>query len=69
MKIRVPKILPQYVPNEDIDRLLEGIKGKKSIERDVLLWDLRSESVKIGKIFPFRSCGWRLDKDTLVVSS
>jgi integrase/recombinase XerD len=41
IKIRVPKILPQYVPNEDIDRLIKAIKGKKShkksIERDVLL--------------------------------
>ena len=41
IKIRVPKILPQYVPGEDIDRLIEGIRGKKShkksIERDVLL--------------------------------
>ena len=41
IKIRVPKILPQYVPSKDIDCLIEGIKGKKShkksIERDVLL--------------------------------
>ena len=37
----MPKILPQYVPGEDIDRLIDGIKGKKShkksIGRDVLL--------------------------------
>ena len=41
IKIKVPKILPQYVPGEDIDRLIEKIKGKKShkksIERDILL--------------------------------
>ncbi|MFC2007002.1 tyrosine-type recombinase/integrase [Chloroflexota bacterium] len=41
VKVRVPKILPQYVPSEDIERLIEGIKGKKShkktIERDILL--------------------------------
>ena len=41
LKIRVPKILPQYVPGEDIDRLIAGIRGKKShkksIERDILL--------------------------------
>jgi integrase len=41
IKIRVPKILPQYVPGEDINRLIEGIRGKKShksnIDRDVLL--------------------------------
>ena len=41
LKIKVPKILPQYVPGEDIDRLINGIKGKKShkksIDRDVLL--------------------------------
>jgi len=41
LKIKVPKILPQYVPAEDIDRLIEGIKAKKShkksIDRDVLL--------------------------------
>ena len=41
MKIKTPKILPQYVPGEDIDRLIDEIKGKqthkKSIERDVLL--------------------------------
>ena len=39
MKIRQAKILPQYVPGEDIDRLIERIKGKKShkksIERDI----------------------------------
>ncbi|MFC2034162.1 tyrosine-type recombinase/integrase [Chloroflexota bacterium] len=41
IKIRVPKILPQYVPSEDIDLLIKEIKSKKShkksIERDVLL--------------------------------
>jgi integrase len=41
IKIRQAKLLPQYVPGEDIDRLIEGIKGKKShkksIDRDVLL--------------------------------
>jgi len=41
IKIRVPKILPQYVPSEDIDRLIQGLKAKKShkksIERDVIL--------------------------------
>ena len=41
IKIRVPKILPQYIPGEDIDRLIERIKSKrshkKSIDRDVLL--------------------------------
>ena len=37
----MPKILPQYVPGEDIDRLISGIRGKKNhkkkIDRDVLL--------------------------------
>jgi len=33
----VPKILPQYVPGEDIDRLIDGIKCKKSLDRDILL--------------------------------
>jgi integrase len=41
IKVRVPRILPKYVPAEDIDRLIQGIRGKKShkksIERDVLL--------------------------------
>jgi len=30
LKIKMPKILPQYVPGEDIYRLIDGIKGKKS---------------------------------------
>ena len=41
LKIKVPKILPQYVPGEDIDKLIAGIKGKMShkkiIQQDVLL--------------------------------
>ncbi|MFC1981992.1 tyrosine-type recombinase/integrase [Chloroflexota bacterium] len=41
IKVRVPKILPQYVPDGDIDHLIQGIKNKKShkksINRDVLL--------------------------------
>lgn len=41
IKIKQAKLLPQYVPGEDIDRLIEGIKEKKShkksIDRDVLL--------------------------------
>ena len=41
LKIKTPKILPQYVLGEDIDKLITGIKGKKShkksIGRDVLL--------------------------------
>lgn len=41
VKIGPPKILPQYVHGEDIDRLVSGIKVKKShkktMERDVLL--------------------------------
>ena len=41
IKIKTPKILPEFVLGEDIDRLIAGIKGKrthkKSIERDVLL--------------------------------
>jgi len=41
IKIRVPKILPQYVPSEDIDRLISVIPVKRSykkkIVRDVLL--------------------------------
>ena len=41
LKIKQAKVLPQYVPGEDIDQLISGIKGKKShkksIERDVLL--------------------------------
>jgi integrase len=41
IKIKQAKILPEYVPGEDIDKLIEGIKGKKShkksIERDIIL--------------------------------
>jgi len=41
IKIKQAKILPQYTPGEDIDKLTNHIKGKKShkktIERDVLL--------------------------------
>jgi len=41
LKIKSPKILPQYVPAEDIDRLIDALKGKRthkeSIERDILL--------------------------------
>ncbi|MFC1983219.1 tyrosine-type recombinase/integrase, partial [Chloroflexota bacterium] len=41
IKIKAPKILPQYVPGEDIDRLIAEMKNKKShkgnIERDILL--------------------------------
>lgn len=41
IKIKVPKILPQYVPVEDIDRLLEAIRNKqshkKNTSRDSLL--------------------------------
>ncbi len=41
IKIKVPKMLPQYVPVEDINRLLEAINKKqshkKSISRDTLL--------------------------------
>jgi len=33
IKIRVRKILPQYVPSEDIDRLIESMKTKKAIRR------------------------------------
>ncbi len=40
-KAKVPKILPQYVPDEDIERLIARIKAKKShkksLDRDVLL--------------------------------
>jgi integrase len=41
IKIKVPKILPQYVPGEDIDRLITQMENKKShkgtVERDILL--------------------------------
>ncbi len=41
IKVRVTKILAQYVPSEDIDLLIKEIKSKKShkksIDRDVLL--------------------------------
>ena len=33
IKIRVPKILPQYVPSEDIDRFIESMKTKKTTRR------------------------------------
>lgn len=40
-KVKAPKILPQYVPNEDINRLLETLRTKRShkkkIDRDILL--------------------------------
>ena len=41
IKIKQAKVLPQYVPGEDIDELIAKIRGKKShkksIERDILL--------------------------------
>ena len=41
IKIRVPKILPSYVENTDIERLLEAMRNKRSrkdtIDRDILL--------------------------------
>ncbi|MCP4608383.1 MAG: tyrosine-type recombinase/integrase [Planctomycetes bacterium] len=63
INIRVPKVLPSYVEQSDIEKLLEAMKSKRShkstIERDILLIDLaihtglrRSElaSLKIGDI-------------------
>jgi len=41
MKVKVPRKLPNYVEEDDIDRLIEAIKAKethkKSVNRDVLL--------------------------------
>ena len=63
INIRVPKVLPSYVEKEDIEKLLEALRSKKShrktIDRDILLIDIaihtglrRSElaSVRVGDI-------------------
>ena len=44
IKIRVPKILPQYVNDADIDKLVSAMQSRKThkaiIERDILLVEL-----------------------------
>ena len=63
ISVRVPKVLPSYVEKEDIEKLIEALRYKKShrktIDRDILLVDLaihtglrRSElaSVRVGDI-------------------
>ena len=44
VKIKVPKHLPQYVEDDQIEKLLSAIRGKKShkrsIERDLLIVEL-----------------------------
>ena len=51
LKIKQPKTLPQYVPGEEIDQLIRGIRQKKShkksVQRDVLL-------VEVGKMTGLR---------------
>jgi len=72
IKIRVPKILPQYVPGEDIDTLIEGIKGKRShkssIERDVLLIETaRHTGLRRGELSNLLVGDLRLDGDDPVL--
>ncbi|MFC2002102.1 tyrosine-type recombinase/integrase [Chloroflexota bacterium] len=72
IKIRVPKILPQYVPSEDIDRLIEGIKGKKShkksIERDILLIETaRMTGLRRGELANLKVGDLHLDGDDPVL--
>jgi integrase len=68
IKIRVPKILPQYVPGEDIDRLIDSIKNKKShkktIKRDVLLIETaRMTGLRRGELANLRVGDLHLDGD------
>jgi len=72
IRIKVPKILPQYVPGEDIDRLIEGIKGKrshkKSIDRDVLLIETaRMTGLRRGELANLRVGDLHLDGDDPVL--
>jgi len=72
IKIRVPKILPQYVPGKDIDRLIDGIKGKKShkksIGRDVLLIETaRMTGLRRGELSNLKVGGLHLEGDDPVV--
>jgi len=72
IKIRTPKILPQYVPGEDIDRLIEGIRGKKShkksIDRDVLLIEtFRMTGLRRGELANLKTGDLHLDGDDPVV--
>ena len=72
IKIKVPKILPQYVPGEDIDRLIEGIKGKKShkksIDRDVLLIETaRMTGLRRGELANLKVGDLHLDGDDPVL--
>jgi integrase len=72
MTIRQPKILPQYVPGEDIDRLIEAIKGKKShkksIERDVLFIEtLRATGIRRGECANLKVGDLHLDGDDPVL--
>jgi len=72
LKIRVPKILPQYVPGEDIDRLIDGIKGKKShkksIGRDVLLIETaRMTGLRRGELAKLTVGDIHLDGDNAVL--
>jgi len=72
IKIKVPKILPQYVPSEDIDRLIDGIKGKKShkktIDRDVLLIETaRMTGLRRGELSNLEVGDLHLDGDDPVL--
>jgi len=72
LKIKMPKILPQYVPGEDIDRLIDGIKGKKShkksIDRDVLLIETaRITGLRRGELANLKVGDLRLEGDDPVL--
>jgi len=72
LKFKQPKILPQYVPGEDIDRLIEGIRGKKShkksIERDVLLIETaKMTGLRRGELASLKVGDLHLDGDDPVL--
>jgi integrase len=72
IKIKVPKMLPQYVPVEDIDRLLEAIHNKqshkKNISRDALLIEtLMMTGLRRGELANLKVGDLHLDEDNPVL--
>ncbi len=72
IRIKAPKMLPQYVPGEDIDRLITEMKSKKShkgsIERDVLLIETaRMTGLRRGELANLRVGDLHLDGDEPVL--